>query len=261
MNLSSDRIRQLAVTGSAVFCVLGTLMGLGVIGTPVAQSSGGSLSSEATLIAPAVAAFGIWSVVYLGLAAYLLWQWLPGNASAARARATGWPAAASMLLNATWLLVTQQGWLVVSVLVIAALVICLGILMARLDADPARGPVDWLVLEGTFGLYLGWVCVATAANIAAAAVSRGVPATGRWSTVATLVVLATLTGVALLLAARLPRQWALGLGIAWGLVWIAWGRLTGDPSSWVVAIAAGTGAVVVLCGFLTAGLRLRPRGA
>ncbi len=56
--------------------------------------------------------------------------------------------------------------------VIVALVLVLGLLVVRLTEVPGRrGPLDLLVVDGTFGLYLGWVSVATAANVAAALVS------------------------------------------------------------------------------------------
>ena len=59
----SDRTRQIIVTLSAVFMIVGTLFGTGVIGTRVEEASGGSLSATATLIAP-LPAFSIWSVIY-----------------------------------------------------------------------------------------------------------------------------------------------------------------------------------------------------
>ena len=55
-----DRVRQVLVTASAVFMVVGTLFGIGLIGTRVEESAGGSLSATATLLAPAVRAFSIW---------------------------------------------------------------------------------------------------------------------------------------------------------------------------------------------------------
>ena len=158
----ADRGRQVGVTIAEVFCVVGTLVGVGVIGTRVAESSGGALSADATLLAPLGPAFSIWSVVYAGLAAYTLWQWLPSSSTDPRARSTGWLAAASMVLNAGWLLVTQQGWLWASVVVILALVAVLGVLVQRLaDLGPAPSLVQRVVVDGTFGLYLGWVAVAT----------------------------------------------------------------------------------------------------
>ena len=144
-----DRIRQVAVVVSEIACVIGTLFGVGVLGTRVEESSGGSLAADATLIAPAVPAFSMWSVIYLGLAAYTVWQVLPAQANAPRARATGWLAAASMVLNAAWLLVTQVGWIWVSVVVIAGLVVVLGVLVRRLTSDPdLQRPVDIPVLLG-----------------------------------------------------------------------------------------------------------------
>ena len=172
---TTDRARQVVVTLAEVFCIVGTLVGTGVIGTRVAESSGGALAADATLLAPLGPAFSIWSVVYAGLAAYTIWQWLPSVAASPRARATGWLAAASMALNAAWLLVTQQGWLWTSVAVIVALVLVLGVLVQRLTdlGDPAT-LADRVVVDGTFGLYLGWVAVAVCANVTATLVEQGV---------------------------------------------------------------------------------------
>ena len=115
-----DRLRQVAVTVAEVLCIVGTLVGVGLLGgTRVEESAGGALSAEATRLAPSGPAFSIWSVIYLGLAAYTIWQWLPSSVTE-RTRSTGWLAAVSMLLNAGWLLVTQQGWIWLSVVVILA---------------------------------------------------------------------------------------------------------------------------------------------
>ncbi|PFG35565.1 hypothetical protein ATL41_0259 [Flavimobilis soli] len=43
--------------------LVGTLYGTGVLGERVEESSGGSLSATATLLAPAGTAFSIWSVI------------------------------------------------------------------------------------------------------------------------------------------------------------------------------------------------------
>ncbi len=243
----ADRARQMGVTVAEVLCVLGTLVGVGVIGgTEVAESSGGALAADATLIAPAGPAFSIWSVIYAGLAAYTVWQWLPAQATDERHRRTGWLAAASMLLNAAWLLVTRQGWIWVSVVVIAALVVVLGVLVRRLTERPSFGLVEAVVVDGTFGAYLGWVCVATCANITAALVSSGVdpgpPASEVWA----VAVLAIAAGVGVLLAHRLGGRYAVALAIAWGLAWIAVGRASDEPRSAVTAWAAVIAAVVVV---------------
>jgi hypothetical protein len=249
-----DRVRQVVVTLSEIACVLGTLVGIGLFGTRVEESSGGSLAADATLLAPAGPAFSIWSVIYLGLAAYTLWQWWPPRAADPRARATGWLAAASMLLNAGWLLVTQQGWIWASVVVIVALVLVLGLLVQRLAQAPGRGgPVERLVVDGTFGLYLGWVSVATAANVAAALVSSGAPQQGRgaeWIGVAVVLLLAAVVAA---VQRRVGARWAVAAAAAWGLSWIAVGRAADEPRS--VLVAGGAAAAAVLVVLATAALR------
>lgn len=241
----NDRTRQIVVTLSAVFMIVGTLFGTGVIGTRVEESSGGSLSATATLIAPAVPAFSIWSVIYLGLIAYVVWQWLPANTASPRLRSTGLLAALSMILNAVWLLVTQVGWLWVSVVVILGLAVTLGELVRRLGSSEGVSAVERVLVDGTYGLYLGWVSVATAANITATLVDSGVdPAIGiaQWLAV---VVVAVAAAIGVVLARTLGGRIGVALAMAWGLAWIAVGRLTTEPASSVVGVAAIVAALVV----------------
>ena len=242
----SDRIRQVVVTASAVFMVVGTLFGIGVIGTRVEESSGGSLSATATLLAPAVRAFSIWSVIYAGLIAFVVWQWLPANTASPRARRIGGLAALSMVLNGAWLLVTQVGWLWVSVLVIVALAATLGELMRRLGPARDASTFEKVVVDGTFGLYLGWVSVATAANITATLVDSGLnpplPVAELWA----VGVLAVAALIGVVLARVLGGRIGVALAMGWGLAWIAVGRIDGEPASTLTGVAAALAAAVVL---------------
>ena len=242
----ADRLRQVAVTVAGLFCVVGTLVGVGVIGTRVAESAGGALAADATLIAPAGPAFAIWTPIYLGLAGFTVFQWLPTQTTEPRHRAIGWLAAASMVLNAAWLLVTQQDWIWVSVVVMAALVATLGLLVRRLEQHPSYGHAETVLVDGTFGLYLGWVAVAACANVTAALVASGVDPGAFVAQLAAVLVLAVAAGVGVLLARRLGGRWAVTVALTWGLLWIAWGRLAGEPRSVVVALAAVVAAVVVV---------------
>ena len=242
----ADRARQVGVTLAEVFCVVGTLVGVGVIGTRVEESSGGALAADATLIAPAGPAFSIWTPIYLGLLAYTVWQWLPGQATDARHRAIGWLVAASMVLNAAWLLVTQQGWLWASVVVIVALASALGLLVRRLEERPSYGTPETVVVDGTFGLYLGWVAVATCANITTTLVESGIDPGGLVAELLAVVVLGVAAALGVVFARRLGGRWAVAVAMAWGLAWIAWGRLADQPESALVALAAVVAAAVVL---------------
>ena len=244
------------MTVAEIGCILGTLVGVGVLGTRVEESSGGSLAADATLLAPASPAFSIWSVIYGGLAAYTIWQWLPANTANIRARRSGWLVALSMLLNAAWLLVTQQGWLWASVGVIAALVVTLGVLLRRLDETAPTSRAELVVVDGTMGLYLGWVAVATCANVTATLVASGVDPARPTSTFSALAVLAAAAGIGVLLATRLGGRYAVALAMAWGLGWIGVARITDQPKSATVGLAALAAALVVVA---AANHRHRPR--
>lgn len=252
---TSSLARKVAVTLAYLVCLAGTTIGVGAFGgTPIAEASGGVLAADATHLAPASPAFSIWSVIYVGLGAYTLWQWWDREDR----RRIAWLAVASMLLNAAWILLVQAGRIWLTVVVIVALVATLGALLRRLVAVPARSRIETLVADGTFGLYLGWVCVATCANIAAALAGSGFDGFGAPEVLA-VVVLAVSTAVGVGLARYGRGRLAVAASLTWGLAWIGVGR-TVAPESTLVLWAAVAAAVVVAA--TTIAVRLRgPRPA
>lgn len=249
--MSTLRRDQLVVTVSAVIWVVGTLVGTGVVGSDagVAQQGEGLFSDAATLIAPAGPAFSIWSVIYLLLAGYVVWQWLPSNDNSTWAGRTRLPAAASLALNGVWLLVVFADWVLVSVFVIAGIAASLGVILRRTADFPDEGRWPRVLVSVTFGLYLGWICVATCANVALWLVDLGVPAEGALSTVTTVAVLLVVVAlVAYLFTGTTDRvlMTALAAAVIWGIGWVAAGRLDGDPLNEVVGYAAIAAALLVV---------------
>ncbi|PFG39132.1 TspO/MBR related protein [Georgenia soli] len=241
-----DRLRQLGVTLSYVLCLVGSALGVGAFGgTPIADAAGGALSADATHLAPGTGAFSVWSLIYAGLAAYTIFQWLPGQAAAPRQRRIGWWVAASMLLNAGWILVVQAGRLWPSVLVIAVLLVVLATIFTQLVRVRGAGALEAVVVDGTLGLYLGWVSVATCANVAAALVAAGFDGLGLAPEVWSAVVLAVVAAIGVGLAVFGRGRLAPAATIVWGLSWIAVARATGEPHSVPTAVAAVLAAVVV----------------
>lgn len=253
---SSDTLRQIVVVISLLVAIIGAVVGSGALGgTPIAEAAGGALGADATLIAPAGSAFSIWSVIYLGLAAYTVWQVLPSQKASGRQRRLGYPMAASLLLNAGWILSVQAGLLVLSVVVIVALLVVLAFAFRLCLASPPASRVEAVVVDGVVGLYLGWICVATAANVAAVLVASGFTGWGihpdAWGV--TVVAVAGLVGVALAIGGR--GRISPTLSLCWGLSWVAVGRLAGDPNSVPTGIAAIVAVFVVL--LATAVVRFR----
>ncbi|MEW1962662.1 tryptophan-rich sensory protein [Microbacterium sp. NPDC077644] len=253
----SDRVRRavvlLTVAGSLVAAVIGSgLLG----GTSIADAAGGAFAADATVLSPAGFAFSIWSVIYLGLLAYAIWQAVPAQAAKPRHRAVGYGVAASALLNAVWI-VCVLAWRIAESFVIIVLLLCvLLVTFVRACRSPQRRTVAELVLiDGVIGLYLGWVTVAAAANLAAWLADIGISA---WSEApgvpGTLTLIAA--GLVALFTAWRGGRWAPAVATAWGLVWIAVGRWAEDPAAPVVASTAIVLAVLVV---LLAAWRFRAR--
>ncbi len=236
-------VTVVAVLAAIVLAFIGSgAMG----GTEVSEAAGGALSADATPFAPDGPAFSIWSVIYAGLVLYTIYQLLPKQrASARHARLRPW-AALSALLNAAWLGVVQLDSIWGSVIVIVILLLVLiRILLILLSGKPSTN-TDRIITDGTFGLYLGWVTVATVANTAAliADVTGIDTFTGwEWAAVAVIAVVAAIgIGLEIFNQGRI----APALSISWGLAWIAVGRTSGEFESPILVWAAGIAAALVL---------------
>ncbi|WP_157009043.1 tryptophan-rich sensory protein [Agromyces laixinhei] len=235
----SDLTRQLAVAASALVAVVGAFIGSGAAGgTPIQDAAGGALAADATLIAPGTGAFTIWTLIYFGLLAYAVWQFLPGQRTDARHRSVGYPIAASLVLNAAWILSIQFDLLWLSVPIIVALLVVLIDAFRRCLADPPKNLADTLVTDGTVGLYLGWVCVATAANATAALIAAGFEGWGIPSETWAVVVIAGAGAVGVGLAVWDRGRIAPMLSLGWGLSWVAIARFTDAPASVIAGVAA-----------------------
>lgn len=256
MREARDITRQITVAASAVIAIIGSFVGSGAAGgTPIQEASGGALSATATPIAPDVPAFSIWSIIYLGLIVYAVWQFLPRQSSAERHRKLGYWVAASLLLNAAWILSVQfdQLWLSLPVIVALLAVLVRAFLLCR--AFPPTGTLDAVITDGTLGLYLGWVSIATAANATAVLVASGFTGFGLSADVWAVIVLAVAALVGVLLAVRGKGRIAPALSLSWGLAWVAVGRLTGELISVPAGVAAIAAVVVVLAATAIARVR------
>ncbi|MEV4669584.1 TspO/MBR family protein [Microbacterium sp. LWO12-1.2] len=258
---SRDITRQTVVIAAASFMLIAAAVGAGAFGgTSVSELQDGALSAQGSYLAPAGPAFSIWSLIYVGLIAYTVWQALPAQRQDPRQRAVGGWIAASMVLNGLWL-VTAQFWsLIATVIVIALLLATLARVVVILGRHPARGWPERLLVDGANGLHFGWVTIATVANIAAwltqTAPESWADQAEVWAVVVLVVVM--VIGVA---SAWLTGRIAPALATAWGLAWLAVGRLTGVPESTVTAVAAIIVAVVLVVAGALAVRRRRGRGA
>jgi len=248
MRQRSGIVRQIAVIAAVCFMIVAAMVGAGLLGgTNVRDLQGGALDADATVLAPARSAFGIWSVIYLLMVAYAIWQALPRQRESSRQRTAGWWIAATAVLNGAWLLAAQFLDLLATVVAIVLLLAALACTMRVLTVHRSESVADVVVTDVTVGLHLGWVSLATVANVTAWLAADVVPAS--WADAADAIgigVLAVVAAVGVALAVGTGARLAPGLAMAWGLVWIGVARTTGEPSSVPVAVTAWIAAAVIV---------------
>ncbi len=164
--MNKDIVRQTSVTAALILTIAVNVLS-NVL--PFNGLTAGEISDSFDVyFVPAGYVFSIWSVIYLGLIAYAVFQALPAQRENPRLRATGWWFVLSCAANSIWLVAWHYGFFAVSVLLMLTLLISL--IMVYLRLGVGRGSVPrgerWLV-HLPFSIYLGWVTVATIANITA----------------------------------------------------------------------------------------------
>ncbi|MFS0866315.1 tryptophan-rich sensory protein [Microbacterium sp. 179-B 1A2 NHS] len=244
----SDIVRQTGVIAATTFMLIAAAVGGGLLGgTPVQDVQDGNLAADATVLAPASSAFSIWSVIYLFMIAYTVWQALPSQRGSERQRRVGWVIALSAVLNGGWLLAAQFLTLFATVAAIVLLLITLAVAIRILVVDRPRTLIESLLTDVTVGLHLGWVSLATVANVTAWLTADVAPAS--WGEASDAWGIGVLTVVAIIgsaLAIGTRGRLAPALAMAWGLTWIGVGRATGQPESMPIAITAWIAAAIVL---------------
>ncbi len=115
---------------------------------------------------PAGYVFAIWGVIYIGLIAFAIFQALPSQRENPRLRATGWWIALGGLANIAWIFLWHYE---LFTLTLVAMLVLLGtLIITYLGLGTGRSSVSraetWAV-RVPFSIYLGWITVATIANI------------------------------------------------------------------------------------------------
>ncbi len=162
--MNKDVIRQISVIVSLVVAVVvnGLANALPINGITTAEIS----DSFAVFFVPAGYVFAIWGLIYLALFVYAIYQALPAQRENPRLRRTGWIFVLSSLANTAWIFCWHYGNYALSVAVMAVLLGSLIAIYWRLGTGrtAVSGAEQWAV-RVPFSIYLGWITVATIANI------------------------------------------------------------------------------------------------
>ncbi|WP_421932030.1 hypothetical protein [Phenylobacterium sp.] len=119
-------------------------------------------------------AFSIWGLIYLGLAAYALYQ-LTVAPETPILQALAWPSAVAIAGCGAWILASafNAQWLSVAIIVISAATLIAGLARARAQA-PLPAVRDRLLIVWPLSLLAGWLTIASAINILTVLTAQGV---------------------------------------------------------------------------------------
>jgi hypothetical protein len=209
---------------------------------PLNGMTTGDLSDNLpNLFTPAGYVFSIWGLIYLALIGFAVYQALPAQKEAPFQERIGWWFVASCVFNVAWLFAWHYELIPLSLVFMLALLGSLLAIYLRLDIgrrEVSRAE-SWLV-NVPFGIYLGWISVATIANVTTTLVSLDWQGFGLAPEIWTVLVL--IVGAALAVAMIfLRREVAFPLVVVWAFAGIVV-KQTNNP---VIAATAGLLAAAV----------------
>jgi benzodiazapine receptor len=162
--MSKDNLRQ---TANILSVVLAITINILASALPLNGQNTGEISDRFQVyFVPAGYVFSIWFIIFVGWVAFAIYQALPAQKESLRLRKLGYLFALSGLFNAAWLFCWHYNQFGLSVLV---MLILLGLLIAsyfklNIGRTPVGNIEKWSV-DVPFSIYLGWITVATVANI------------------------------------------------------------------------------------------------
>lgn len=210
-----DKLQQILVIAATVgMIILNWLAATGVYG---GVQTGAISDKYPTHITPAGFAFPvIWSLIYLGMIAFSIYQALPTNAEKFRGIRRFY--ILSCVANGAWLYFWSQEKMIVSLAIIVIFLITLAVINIKLKV--AETYAEYWLAKVPFGLYFGWVTAATILNATITLDSVGVGFSDTTTKMigAALMIIAAALGVFI--------RWKLKnyfypLAIAWALTAIA----------------------------------------
>lgn len=243
-----------------ILTILFTIITITVNGLANALPINGQQTGEISdrfnvLFVPAGYVFSIWGLIYLGMIAYTIYQALPAQADNPTLNKIAPYYWLSSAANTAWIFLwhyEQFAWtLPAMLLILVSLILIYTTIKANREFE--SGAKLWLVTV-TFSIYLGWISVATVANVSQLLFYLDWNAWGIAPEVWTLIMLLVASGLGIAMALRFSA-------VAYGLVliWAFYGIAFKHPEIALVATTAYTGIGLVAVGILLGQLLRRKR--
>ncbi len=197
---------------------------------PINGKNTGQLSDlYPNLFTPAGITFSIWGVIYLLLLVFIIVQLKADNQKLVSS--IGWAFVISSVFNGLWILAWHYERTGLSVIIMVGLLASLIYINQQLSGMP------FSITKLTFDIYLGWICIATIANVTALLVSVNWGGLGISAEVWTILLIATGALITIAAMHRLHNPY-LALAVIWAFAGIIIKRQA-DYQTIVIASAIG----------------------
>lgn len=199
---------------------------------PLNKVTTGELSdSYPNLFVPAGITFAIWGVIYILLLIYCVLQFTSTGTNQEAVTGLSWLFAVSCILNALWIVCWHYRQMVPSVLVMVALLITVILINFQIRNLPFG------MIKAAFGIYLGWICIATIANVTALLVNTEWQRFGISEEIWAIVMILTGTLIVSATLLRLNNPF-IGFSVIWAFIGIAIKRQEDYRTIFLTAIGA-----------------------
>lgn len=243
--LKNSILKGVNISAFEITVVVNAYAGMGLIN---GVSTGALSNMFDTLVTPAGFAFSIWTIIYILLGVYVVFQALPSQKGKNFQSQIGPLFALSSIFNVFWIILWQSKLITLSLFPMFLLLLSLIAIYLRLDVGRSNvSGKEKLAVHLPFSVYLGWITIAAVTNVSAALVSIHWNGFGvspiDWATIVLGMVL-TIT----LIAVIQRKDVGFGLVVIWALVGIATKRNENSMtvSTAILGIAVTTAALAAV---------------
>lgn len=162
--MSKDTARQISVILTTIITIIMNILANAL---PLNGQNTGEISDRfKVLFVPAGYVFSIWLIIYIGMIAYTVFQALPAQKTSPSMRRTGWLFSLSGVANTLWLFFWHYNLFPLTLVAMLSLLGLLVTIYLRLGIGRRSAPTAerWST-QIPISVYLGWISVATIANM------------------------------------------------------------------------------------------------
>lgn len=206
---------------------------------PINGKTTGAISGQyPNLFTPAGLTFSIWGLIYLLLLVLMLLQFRAFHQN--EIKAIGWSFAISCIFNSLWIMAWHYDKPGLSVIIMLCLLFTLIFINHKLLAQGS------LFFKASFGIYLGWISVATIANISAYLVHINWSGWGIMPEIWTVIMIATGMIIVMLSMWRLKNPF-----MALSVIWAFFGIIIRHQGIYVSVVTISIISIILLSGLAT----------